>query len=263
MGYLRAISSLGCPDLSLSEVFALAERHQIEGVELRSLGGTVDLPAYFTQRFGAPEKLRQHCPPGEIVALATSFALVGATSSSREALLQFVPWAEELGVKRLRVFDGGRTADATEIAEAVGTLKWWHELRARHGWQIDLMVETHDSLFTAEAIERFVTGAPEAAILWDTHHSWKRGGEDLLVTWRAIKSHVAHIHVKDSVSRPSAQHPFTYVLPGDGEFPMAPLREILQAEFSGTVSLEWEKLWHPYLPSLDDALVAAAKRRWW
>ena len=26
------------------------------------------------------------------------------------------------------------------------------------------------------------------------------------------------------------------------------------------VSLEWEKLWHPYLAPLDDALAAAAKR---
>lgn len=29
------------------------------------------------------------------------------------------------------------------------------------------------------------------------------------------------------------------------------------------VSLEWEKLWHPYLAPLDDALTAAAQRQWW
>ena len=29
------------------------------------------------------------------------------------------------------------------------------------------------------------------------------------------------------------------------------------------VSLEWERLWHPYLAPLDDALAAAAKRNWW
>ena len=33
--------------------------------------------------------------------------------------------------------------------------------------------------------------------------------------------------------------------------------------FAGPVSLEWEKQWHPYLPSLDAALTAAAARRWW
>ena len=44
---------------------------------------------------------------------------------------------------------------------------------------------------------------------------------------------------------------------------MAPLRAALTAEFAGCVSLEWEKLWHPYLAPLDDALTAAAKRNWW
>ena len=44
---------------------------------------------------------------------------------------------------------------------------------------------------------------------------------------------------------------------------MAALREVLRAEYDGWVSLEWEKLWHPYLPPLDDALAAAARRDWW
>ena len=84
-----------------------------------------------------------------------------------------------------------------------------------------------------------------------------------LATWQAIKPHVVHIHVKDSISKPSAKHPFSYVLPGEGEFAMAALRPVLAAEFTGCVSLEWEKLWHPYLAPLDNALTAAAKHNWW
>jgi sugar phosphate isomerase/epimerase len=121
------------------------------------------------------------------------------------------------------------------------------------------MVETHDSLLTAAAIARFQAAAPATAILWDAHHTWRKGGEDPLVTWRAIHSGVVHVHVKDSIGVPSARHPFTYVLPGDGEFPAAPLLATLQADgFAGPVSLEWEKQWHPYLPSLDTALTVAA-----
>jgi sugar phosphate isomerase/epimerase len=263
MSYRRSLSTLGCPEFALGEALALADRHGLDGIELRSLGGTVDLPAYFTRKFGTPEQLRAQLPAGQILALDTSFALVGATPSAREALLQHVPWAEVLGVARLRVFDGGRTADEVELAEAAATCQWWHELREHHGWKTDLMVETHDSLFKAEAIGRFLAVAPGTAILWDTHHTWKKGGEDPMVTWSAIKAHVAHIHVKDSVSQPSSRLPFTYVLPGEGEFPMAPLRQILQAEYRGFVSLEWEKLWHPYLPSLEQALTAASARHWW
>ena len=85
-----------------------------------------------------------------------------------------------------------------------------------------------------------------------------------MATWRAIRSGVVHVHVKDSVGQPSARHPFTYVLPGDGEFPVSPLLAALQADgFDGPVSLEWERMWHPYLPSLDAALTVAAVRHWW
>ena len=72
------------------------------------------------------------------------------------------------------------------------------------------------------------------------------------------------MHVKDSMPVPSGKPPFTYVLPGAGEFPMEALRAALEADgFAGPVSLEWEKFWHPDLPPLDTALAAAAARGWW
>ena len=263
---LRCFSSLGCPDLTLDAALALAASHGVDAIELRALGGTVELPAYLAAQFDTPaalaEKLR-----GEkirVVALDTSFKLVGGAASDREKLLAYVPWAKALGVERLRVFDGGRAADAAELAQAAGTISWWRALRSEHGWRADLMVETHDSLFTAAAIERLLAVAPGVAILWDSHHTWKKGGEDPVTTWRAIHASVVHVHVKDSVSVPSAKHPFTYVLPGAGEFPMAPLAAALRADgFAGPLSLEWEKLWHPYLVPLDEALAAARSAAWW
>ena len=263
MSYLRAFSTLGCPEAPLGDALALAQQHHLDGVELRSLGGTVDLPAYFAKKFVSPAQLLAQRPAARIFVLSTSLKLIGSTRAAREAFLQFVPWAEALGVPHLRVFDGGSALDAAELAEAAATLEWWRELRAEQGWQTDMIVETHDTLFTAEKIGRLVAFAPGTAILWDTHHTWKKGGEDPVVTWRAIAPHVAHVHVKDSVSAPSARHPYTYVLPGEGEFPMPPLRGVLQAEFTGCVSLEWEKMWHPYLPSLEEALTVAAQRGWW
>jgi sugar phosphate isomerase/epimerase len=266
MAFLRCLSSLGCPEFSLGETLAVAAKHGVGGVELRALGGTVELAGYLAKEFGSPEelaeKLRGECV--RVVAFNTSMKLVGGSTAEREQLIDIVPWAEALGVRWLRVFDGGKTADAGELAHAVETLRWWREERAARSWGVDWMIETHDSLFTAAAIGRLLAVVPEAAILWDSHHTWKKGGEDPLVTWRAVRGSVVHVHVKDSVSVPSARHPFTYVLPGAGEFPMAPLvAELKAAEFSGPVSLEWERMWHPYLPPLDEALAVAAARGWW
>ena len=268
MALVRCLNTLGCPEFSLAEACALAAKHGLAGVEVRALGGTVDLGGYLAATYGSPEALADRLATeetgGRVVAFNTSMKLVGWGAAEREQLIDVVPWAEALGVRWLRVFDGGRTADAGELAQAAETLRWWREERAAHGWRADVMIETHDALTTAAAIRRLLAVVPDAAILWDSHHTWKKGGEDPLVTWRAIRGHVVHVHVKDSVSVPSARHSFTYVLPGAGEFPMAPLTaELRAAEFSGPVSLEWERLWHPYLPPLDEALTVAAQRGWW
>jgi sugar phosphate isomerase/epimerase len=265
MSYVRAISTLGCPDLTLEAAATLAKRHNVPAIELRSLAGTMDLPAHFAATYGTPDQLAAQWGTAGVVitALSTSLKAVGATAAERDAFLQFVPWAEALGVRWLRVFDSGTEASDAELAEAAATVRWWRELRTKHDWKTDIMIETHDSQLTGAAVRRFLALAPGTAIRWDTHHTWKKGGEDPLVTWRAIRDAVVSIDVKDSVSKPSAKHAWTYVLPGDGEFPMAPLREVLRAEYTGPVSLEWEKLWHPYLPALHWALTAAEKNRWW
>jgi sugar phosphate isomerase/epimerase len=266
MALLRAFSTLGCPQLSLDEALALAVKYGLGAIELRALGGSLDLPAYLTAQFGTPAALAAHLRGARVrvVALNTSLHVIGVTEEERATLLNFIPWAEALGVRWLRVFDGGKNGDATEMAQAVETLAWWKNLRREGGWQADLMVETHDSLFNAAAVTRFLAAAPGTAILWDSHHTWKRGGEDPPATWRAIRASVVHVHVKDSISVPSAKHPYTYVPPGLGEFPAAPLFAVLQADgFAGPVSLEWELMWHPYLSPLEDALGVAAERQWW
>jgi sugar phosphate isomerase/epimerase len=266
VSYLRAFSTLGCPELSLEEVLRLAEHHQIAGIELRVLEGNLDLPTYFSRHFQTPAQAAQcvHTRRTQILALDTSFQLSDADDGARVDLLKFVPWAEAMKAPRLRVFDGGKTASGEELECAAATVRWWRALRRKNSWTTDLMIETHDSLFTTKAIRQFLALVPDAGILWDAHHTWKHGGEDPVATWRAIKDNVVHVHVKDSVSRPSARHPYTYVLPGGGEFPAAGLIEILKTDsYAGPVSLEWERLWHSYLPSLDSALVTANRAHWW
>lgn len=265
MPYRRSISTLGCPEYSLEEVLALAERHRLDAVEVRALANTIDVPAVLAAAYGTPAKLatRLQSAPAPIVSLDTSLKLADNRQADRDAFLQFLPWAEACGVPWLRVFDGGKQADAATHRAMADTVAWWRAERRKHGWRADIMIETHDALCTTAAIRQFLALAPGTAILWDSQHTWRNGGEEPLATWREIRPHVVHIHVKDSISKPSDRHPFSYVLPGDGEFAMAPLRAELQAGFTGCVSLEWEKLWHSYLAPLDDALTAAAKRNWW
>ncbi len=262
----RTFSTLGCADLAWEDILALARRHGLDRIELRAVAGTTDLPAWLAARFGTPAAWHAELDARGIAvcAFGTSFRLLDGKAEDRAALLAHAPWAEAAGVPWLRVFDGGQTGDAAELAHAAETFAWWREQRRRHGWKTDLMVETHDALVTTPRLEAFFAAVPDAALLWDCHHTWKKGGEDPVATWRAVRARTVHIHVKDSVSRPGARHPFTYVPPGEGEFPMPGLLAALRdTRYAGPLSLEWERLWHPYLPDLDTALRLAAERAWW
>lgn len=264
----RTFSTLGCPEVDLDHAIAIATRHGFHSLELRSLGGTTDLPAWFQTHYGSPAGLAAHLQQRhfKVCALGTSFKLVGRDGIDRAQLGQFVRWADECDVPWLRVFDGGKTGDANEVAEAASTLDWWREERIRNNWAVELMVETHDGFVTSAALHGLIAKCPRINLLWDVHHTWKKGGEAPAETWKTIRNHVVHLHVKDSVSRPAptGTQAYTYVLPGEGEFPMGGLRELLeQDKFDGVISLEWERMWHPYLPEIDKALHHAARNRWW
>ncbi len=263
--YTRAFSTLGCPERSLAQAGALARRHELDALELRTLGGSLDLPARLQAECGTPEGFaRAVAGLGlRVPVLGTSARLFDGSPTDRASLEDFVPWAEAAGVPWLRVFDGGTFLDTAAVAAARSMLVWWRKLAADRGWRVQLLVETHDTLLDANRIGRFLDGVRDEAValLWDAHHTWRRGGEDPAATWRVIGPHVAHIHVKDSVSADGRAS--RYVLPGTGDFPLARLRPELAAGFNGTVSLEWEKHWHPELPTLEAALDAARESSWW
>jgi sugar phosphate isomerase/epimerase len=264
----HTFSTLGCPELDLDGAIALAARHGLHLLELRTLQGTTDLPAWFQQHYGSPAGLAAHVRQRhvKICALDTSFKLIGHDDIDRVQLEHFVRWADEADVPWLRVFDGGRAGTADEVEQAAATLRWWQEARLKNNWAVDLMVETHDGFVTSAALRALVARCPKINILWDTHHTWHKGGEAPGVTWPVIRNHVVHLHVKDSVRRPSpaGDYDHTQVLPGDGDFPMEALRELLRVDrYAGVMSLEWPRMWHPYLPELDKALHHARQTRWW
>jgi sugar phosphate isomerase/epimerase len=262
----RAFSSLGCGEMELHEVDSLAQRHDIGCVELRVLGAMVDLPAHFAACYGTPERFAEvtQCFATRVYSLGTSLRLVGHTDANREAMLAYVPWAQACGASTLRVFDGGSTGSREEIAEALATLRWWRQMREAEGWSVDLSIETHDAFALEDNLLRLLDAEPDCRLLWDAHHTWRKGGTHPSRTWEKIRQRVQHIHVKDSVVDPQARLGYVYVLPGDGEFPMNELMASLYSdEYDGVLSLEWERHWHAYLPPLDDALAAASQRSWW
>lgn len=268
--FLRCFSTMGCPALDLPGVIALARDNGVECLELRSLESTVDLPAYFKKYAGGPKAARDLVDAASLSVrvLGTSFKLVGDDDKGRAALLNFARLAEGLGTPYLRIFGGGTWGKALtdeDFAAAAEVLAWWTRERESNGWRTDILIETHDA-FSASAplLELFERSGRSAGVIWDSHHTWRLGGETPAESWTALRPFVKHVHIKDSTAVPSARHPYTYVIPGTGEMPLGEVMSVLRRDgFDGAVSLEWEKMWHPYLVDLSEALGATGERGLW
>ena len=268
--YQHCFSTLGCPESSLERIAALALEFGVPCLELRALDGRIDLPRQLAEFpggwNGAREFLRDRNL--DVRVLGTSFKLIGNDTGAWTELLAFAELAEALGCPYLRVFSGGtwgnelHVSDYRQAAEAVAC--WQMERRTR-GWSVDLLLETHDAFSASVPCLRLLDQVAEPlGFIWDSHHTWRLGGESPAQSWEALSSHVKHVHLKDSIGQPSARHPFTYVLPGTGEMPSGEVLELLRRDgYSGAVSLEWEKMWHPYLGSLAEALESCRQNHWW
>lgn len=264
------ISTLGCHELDLPAICKLAEEYGIHHLEIRSLADSLNLPQYLDDTYGdntsdVKQILAQHHQ--SIIALNSGFKLIGFDEEAREELLAFVRWAELLEVPYIRVFGGGSMEEPlsdSDIELAVDNLQWWKQQREQHQWKTDIALETHGGFSSGERCLRLQEsfGSP-LAIIWDTHHTWKLGGESASQTWDQIASMIQHIHIKDSVSVPSERHPYSYCLLGEGEFSAEDVFKVLHDNnFSGVVSLEWERKWHPYLDDLGTALQSLESSGW-
>ena len=243
---MLCFSTLGCGELDLEDVLALAARRHVPAVELRTLGGHNDLAAYLQRNYGTPDGLRAvvAASGNSIASLDSSVNLIGATDASRHDLLALLPWAIAAGAAGIRVFDGGESGDAAELASVAPLLDWWRDL----GTPVTLLIETHDALARPDALQVFLDLYPDANILWDTHHTWKEGNELPAATWARLRGRTSHLHVKDS-------GPLGHLPPGNGAFPFGELIGALSRDgFDGVISLEWERHWFPELPPLEVAL---------
>ncbi len=245
----------------MAEIAALASRHGVGLVELRAVGNQIDIPAYAEeQRWLEKSPVNLLGSEGvRIAGLNSSAKLSQPFEEAAQEINSFAPLMEHFGVTGLRVFDGSMDP-AKEQDKVWQWLDAWEALREKQGWSFNLSIETHSSLLHTDDIARlFSRGHEHVDLLWDSHHTWKHSGLDPVTLWPEVKPWTTHIHFKDSISKPSERHDYTYVLPGEGEFPLLPLLDCLKEDgFTGPVSLEWERLWHSYMPPLEDALTALA-----
>lgn len=252
MTWKFAFSTLGAPSAPLDDVLRTAAEHSVQGLELRvheeeflHLGLTESA----AERIGTQIRAAGL----EIPALAGYAQLCspGGDAHAIGELRQLIRLAEVTGAQAVRVFPGGEPdvdARAQARLEAVAP-----QLRETG---VQLLVETHDSHPTARQALRLVEGLGEpdvAAVLWDGLHPW-RSGEDPQHTKELLNEYLAYMQIKDAVRQDGTWVP---VPVGEGQVPVAEQGLLLQ-DYSGWISLEWERRWHPQIAPLSEVLPSAA-----
>lgn len=249
-------SSIGMPNTSISEIFDTASDFQCDFVELRILGTGEELHQYLDEH---------NTPPVPVRVLGTSFLLTKPSPESMASFEKIAALADRCGARYLRVFGGGEFSSEpvpTETLQiAAETIRRCEALLRDRGLNCEVLLETHDALSASEDCLRLnaLLDSP-LNILWDSHHTWRLAGESPAGSWEKLAPLVRHVHVKDSKTTSAEKNKYQYVYQGTGEFPTADLFTTLRAGgYQGGVSLEWEKMWHPDLPPIPEALQSFQK----
>ena len=258
-------SSIGCPDANLENMLSLAKRNNIDAIELRCFPSNLEQPEYCQISESSKTSSMLKSYDIELAMLNGNCALIGGGTNADKEFIELAELANKLKVKYIRVFGGvewSETLNEKMLKEAADTIKRRQKMLAKYKWDVAAALETH-SIFSSGTNIKSLLKYINIAVVWDIHHTVYLGKETPGITWNMLKNNIVHVHVKDSLPKPSDRHPYTLTLPGEGLMPMLEAIKILEREnFSGIVSLEWEKQWHHYLPELETALKALLSAGW-
>jgi len=261
-----AFSTLGCPTWGLERIADAAVELGYRGIELRALGGDIDLlrrpelkPSNLveTRRFFERHRLVVCC-----VDTACSFQGTEADGRANiDVALRHAEIAAELGAGLIRVFPNEVPAGVTRQAARERIVRGLKALASRMPANVLVGLETHGDFASGRAVAELVeaVGDETVAIVWDVANT-TASGESVHEAADAVAPYLAHVHLRDA--QPVAGTRFWRpVLAGRGSVrcdeALAVLRRL---RYDGFVSFEWEKYWYPEIEEPEIALADFASR---
>lgn len=260
MTHKLAFSSLGCPDLGLDQIIRTAVVFGFQGVSLRTVAGTTNLPGLPDFQLDRLDDTAASFRNGgvELLCMSSGVRFTSPDANIREEQFKIACWfvdtAQALGSRYIRIFGGpidphmDHDSTLKQIVDGVRSVADYAAKRS-----VTVLLETHDTFSTGASMRELVERIdhPSVGVIWDVLHPL-RHGESPAQTWLEIGPWVRNVHIKDSC-RFSASG-FDLVPCGDGYVPIPAIVALIDREgYDGYLEFEWEKGWHP---DIADAWVA-------
>lgn len=256
-------STLGCAGLCLAESARLGKTHGMSGIELRGIAGETDarkIPDLAAEHAAESRALLDEVGIVPVV-LGTSckFHDPGKRRAALDEGVASAKAAAGLGIPFIRVFGNDAKPDLATATRSV--IEGIGELCAAAG-DVIVLLEVHGDFNRSEALMPVIGaldrgGVRNFGLIWDVAHSDRAYGSEWQRFYNDIAPWVRHVHIKDHVriAAGSGTRSFRLTMPGDGEIPIRDIvRRLALDSYSGYFSLEWERMWHPELPPIEDAL---------
>jgi len=245
-----AFTTLGCPAWDINTILSNAVEYGFDGVDFRGVRGEMELfklPEFTTQ---AKETARQFADARlEVPCFSSSVRIFCKTDSEKaghlEEIKAYARMCKPFGTRFIRIFGGaiGDTPRAQAMEMAGKNLKAMAAIAGDYG--VALLLETHDDWVDCAHLKTLMefVDTDSVGILWDIHHPYRSAGESPSKTWHALEKWIRYTHWKDSFTRGN-DHPLCLI--GDGDLPLEEIFRVLrQGGYTGYLTLEWEKKWHP------------------
>lgn len=247
-----AFSTLGCPEWNLEQIAEAACNLGYQGIELRALGGSINLLDRPELQARAIEQTRAFLQDQNLsiccVDTSCSFDAVDdcVRQENVEIALRHCELATALGAALIRVFPNEIPAGATREETRDRIAASLREVAKRTPSGIRIGLETHGDFARGQAAAEIIRLVDEDSVglVWDVANALA-AGDSIEESARAVAPYLMHVHLRDARAVAGDEH-WLPVLAGRGAVSFVEIIDALHGlAYHGYVSFEWEKYWHP------------------
>lgn len=243
-----AFTTLAYPELKLPEVIERVKRFKFDAVELRVADDGIHLKPHYPVNKEVKDIIGD-VPVSDLAGYARfSSPDESERTKNVELARTLILMAHDIGARGVRVYAGQfKDPPKVSIERIRNSLNSLADFAEKNG--VTLMIETHDEIARLDYLLDLLKGLDlRIGLLYDPANMIF-AGEKHEEVFPKIGSRIGHVHIKDFIFKDKSR---IFTRPGQGVVPIREIiKDLMRINYSGYVSVEWEKMWNRNLEDGD------------